>query len=162
LSNKTSDLEDLYSQMSLKYRCLAKLLLKLPNPSIPFLVLKRLPWIEGIFYGILLPIFVLLSGILTFWLFPAATLRFGFPLNIIILLLLPTAVFAVFVRIQLERTMNLWKSVFSSPKEWESSKSIAELIELFKKQQQRSLERKTSKHSERSQTKIKENKKTLH
>jgi len=137
LPKQRNDLDNLSREMSPQYRVIAKLMLKLPNPSIPFFVLKRLPLLEGIFYGLVLPIFVFLFGAIVVWLFPVATLAFGFPLNVIIVLLLPTIVFVVFIRIQLERTINWWRSVFGSHRDWDSSKSISELIELFKEQQRR-------------------------
>jgi len=135
LPNQKKDIEDIYQGMPRKYRFLAKLMLKLPNPSIPFFIFKRLPLLEGIFYGIMLPVFAYLYLALMLWLFPLATLAFGFPLNIIIVLVFPTAVFVIFVRIQLERTINWWRSVSSSSKEWDSSKSINEFVDLLKRQQ---------------------------
>jgi len=137
LPNQRDDLDNLSHEMSPKYRLMVKLLLRLPNPSIPFFILKRLPLLEGIIYGLVMPIFVFLFGAIVLWLFPAATLAFGFPLNVIIVLLLPTIVLVIFIRIQLERTINWWRSVFGSNIEWDSSKSISELIELLKKQQRR-------------------------
>jgi len=69
------------------------------------------------------------------WLFPTATLAFAFPLNILIVLLPPTVIFVVYVRIELEKTINWWKNVFGSPITWDSAKTTAELMELFQKQQ---------------------------
>jgi len=121
--------------MSLKYRLFAKILLKLPNPNIPFFVMKRFPLVEGIFYGLMLPVFMFLFGAFMLWLLPTATLVFAFPLNVLIVLLPPTVIFVVYVRMELERTINWWRSVFGSPTVWDSAKSTAELVELFKKQQ---------------------------
>lgn len=134
MPKKDDDTEPPYSQMPFIYRLIMKFLLKLPNPSIPFFIIKRFPMLEGIYYGILLPIFVFISGALTLWLYPTATAKFGFPLNILAVLLLPTAVFIIFVRMQLHRTMSFWKSIHNQPKEWETSKNVAELIELFQKE----------------------------
>jgi len=134
LPKKDEDTEQLYSQMPYIYRLIMRLLLKIPNPSIPFFIIKRFPVFEGIYYGILLPIFVFISGVLTLWLYPTATAKFGFPLNIIVVLLLPIAVFVVFIRMQLHRTMSFWKAIHNQPKDWETSKSVTELIELFQKE----------------------------
>lgn len=135
LPSPSDDLENLYREMPLKYRFIVKLLLKLPNPSIPSLVLKRAPFLEGIIAGLILPLLVYLMGIATLWLFVVTTLAIGFPLNYIIVLIPPTIIFIIFIRIQLKRTINLWRSVFGSPTVWDSAKSLDELMELFKKQQ---------------------------
>jgi len=134
LSNR-SDIENLYREMPLRYRLFSKLLLKLPNPSMPFLVLKRFHLFEGLFYGLLLPLFMFLSGVFLLLLFPVATQTFAFPLNYVVVLILPTVIFLFYVRIELERTINWWRSVFGSPTEWDSAKSVDELIQIFKKQQ---------------------------
>jgi hypothetical protein len=90
---------------------------------------------EGIFYAVILPLFVFFSGILVLWLFPMASLAFGFPLNVVVTLLLPAIILVVFLRVQMERKISWWRSIFGPPVEWNPSKSLDELTELFKKQQ---------------------------
>jgi len=121
--------------MPRRYRIFTKLLLKLPNPSIPFFVVKRFHLLEGLLYGLLLPIFMFLSAVFTLILFPTSMLAFAFPLNYMVLLILPSVLFVIFLRIELERTINWWRSAFGAPTEWDSSKSVEELVQLFKKQQ---------------------------
>jgi len=134
LPNKR-DLETLYRQMPRRYRFFTRILLKLPNPSMPFFVVKRFHLLEGLLYGLFLPIFMFLSAVFTLILFPTAMLAFAFPLNYIVLLILPSVLFVIFLRIELERTINWWRSVFDAPTEWDTSKSVDELLQLFKKQQ---------------------------
>lgn len=128
-------LEKLYSQMPRRYRLVTKLLIRLPDPTIPFFILKKFSMFEGIFYGILLPVFVFMSGVATLWLYPVATAKFGFPLNIVIVLLLPITVFAIAARVELQRAINFWEAINEPSRKLEGSKSIDKLIELFKKQQ---------------------------
>jgi len=84
-----------------------------------------------------MPIFMYLVGVITLWLLVTTTIVVGFPLNIIIVLIPPTVIFAIYVRNQLERAITWWRSTFGSPIKWDSSKSISELIELFKDQQKK-------------------------
>lgn len=137
MTTKSSDVEKLYQEMPLGYRIFTKLLLKLPSPKIPFFILQRFPLIEGILHGLMMPIFMYLVGVITLWLLVTTTIVVGFPLNIIIVLIPPTVIFAIYVRNQLERAITWWRSTFGSPIKWDSSKSISELIELFKDQQKK-------------------------
>lgn len=135
MPNQRKGLQDLHEKILLLCSFLEKLMLKLPNPNFPFFVLRRFPSFEGIFYAIILPIFVFFSGVFLLWLFPMASLALGFPLNVVLTLLLPATVFVVFLRVQIERKTNWWRSIFWPPVEWNPSKSLDELTELFKKQQ---------------------------
>jgi len=134
LTTESNDNNDLLRRLPLKQRILTKLMLKIPVPRIPFFVTRTMPEIEGIFHGLILPLLLSLMMLLMVWLLPTVTLLFGFPLNLFLTLLVPASVFIAYVRIELERTINWWKSVFDSPIEWDSSKSVKELIELLKKQ----------------------------
>ena len=137
MPDQDEDLKTLYSEMPLRYRLLAKLLKKIPIPRMPFLITRKLPLVEGVFHGMMLPIFVFLVGILMFWLIPTATLVFGFPLNIAVLSIVLGLFVALFARIELERSIHWWRAVFGSPAQWDTSKTIEELVELFKKQQRK-------------------------
>ena len=120
-----------------QYRWLVKILLKLPNPSLPFFVLKHFPEFEGIFWALVVPCFLILYFFFNIWLFPFVTLRFGFPLNYVFGFLIPAIIFVFFMRIQLERTILWWKSIHEEPREWQISKRVEELIELLNRRQKR-------------------------
>ena len=135
MRDEKKELEKLLLQMPPKYRYPIKLLLKLPEPTIPFYLVRRFPTFEGIFHGILMPLFVFMSGVLTLWLFPMTSLTFGFPLNILITLLIPTTILTIFARVQLQRTIDFWHTTQRQQKEWKVSETASELVELFKKQQ---------------------------
>jgi len=135
LQDGHKELERIILQIPPIYRHAVKLLLKLPEPAIPFFLVRKFPAFEGIFYGILMPLFIFASGILTLWLFPVTSLALGFPLNILITLLIPTTILIIFVRVQLQRTIDFWRAAQESQAEWKISKTASELKELFKKQQ---------------------------
>jgi len=141
LPEQDEDLKALYSEMPLRYRLLVKLLRKIPIPRMPFLITRKLPLVEGIFHGMMLPVFVFLVGIFMYWLIPAATHVFGFPMNIAILLIVLSLFVALFARIELERSIHWWKAMFGSPVQWDTSKTLEELVELFKKQQRNKARR---------------------
>ena len=118
-------------------RLLVKLLRKIPVPRMPFLITRKLPLVEGIFHGMMLPVSVFLTVIFMYWLIPTATLMFGFPLNMVIILIVLGLFVALFARIELERSTHWWRDVFGSPVQWDTSKTLEELAELFKKQQRK-------------------------
>ena len=125
--------EDL-EQIPRHYRWLLKLFLKLPNPRLPFFLTRRLPEIEGLYWAVIVPIFFVLLFYLIVYLVPFLSLHFAFPLNIIIefLILLPLPI--MFLRIQAERTLLLWKTYRSTSTEWNVTKVVEELFELRRKQ----------------------------
>lgn len=128
---------DQLEQLPSRYRLLVKMLLKLPNPRLPFFILKHLPEFEGILWAAVVPILLGLYFWFSIWLFPFLSLRVGFPLNIILGLLTPAVIFLFFLRIQLERTILWWRNIHQSSKEWDTSKSVEEWVQLLKKQQRR-------------------------
>jgi hypothetical protein len=69
------------------------------------------------------------------WLFVTFS-GFPFPLNVLTGLLMPGVIFVFFLRIQLERALVFWRSL-SSSKEWRVSEVTEELIEIFRKQQEK-------------------------
>ena len=141
MPEQDEDLKTLYSEMQLRYRLLVKLLRKIPIPRMPFFITNKLPLVEGIFHGMMMPIFVFLMGIFMYWLIPTATLVFGFPLNIAVILTVLGLFVALFARIELERSINWWRAVFGTPVQWDTSRTLEELVELFKKQQRKKARR---------------------
>jgi cellulose synthase/poly-beta-1,6-N-acetylglucosamine synthase-like glycosyltransferase len=119
------------------YRLLVKALLKLPNPSMSFFVLKHFPELEGILWALVTPILIVLYFFFNMWLFSFVTLYFGFPLNYIISAITPVVIFVFFLRIQLERTILWWRNVYGKPKKWQISKTVEEFVKVLEKQQKK-------------------------
>jgi hypothetical protein len=111
--------------------------MKLPNPSFPYFVLKRLPSIEGIYWVVVFPVAFLLYYFFSVWFLVFLSWHVVFPFNVLVWLLIPTMIFVVFLRIQFERTVAWWKGLKSPSKEWDVSKAIEELAELQRRQRQR-------------------------
>jgi len=114
-----------------------KMLLKLPNPSLPFFILRRIPEFEGILWAMIVPILLILYFWFSIWSFPYFTILFGYPLNVISAFLIPAMIFVLFLRVQLERGILLWRSISRPSKAWDPSKRAKELIDLLKKQQRK-------------------------
>lgn len=129
--------QDELEQIPLPYRLVVKMLLKLPNPSLPFFILKRFPEFEGILWAAGVPILLFLYFLLNFFLVAYLSLHVVFPLSVIITLIIPIVIFLFFLRIQLERTILWWRNIHEPPKEWQTSKTMEELVELFRRQQKR-------------------------
>jgi len=125
------------NEIPLRYRWLVKLLLRLPNPSLPYFVLRRLPEMEGFFWAIVTPVFLVLYFFFSVWLVNVLSLRVVFPFNLLLGLLIPTVIFVLFLRVQLERAVHWWRNLKSPHGEWQTSKVAKELEELFKKQQEK-------------------------
>jgi hypothetical protein len=130
-------------QVRRRYRWLLAVFQKLPNPSFPFFVLKRLPWIEGVFWAMIFPIFFLLYYFFSVWLIAFLSSHVIFPLSVLAWLFIPAAFFVIFLRIQLGRTIIWWRNLKNPTKEWNVSKALEELAELRRKQEaKRKLRRK--------------------
>lgn len=125
--------EDL-KQIPLRYRLFVKILLKLPIPSLPFFVLKHAPELEGFLYFLFLPMVLAVYYWFGMWLIAFLSLTFGFPLNIILWLLIPGLIFVFSLRLQLERTILWWKAISQQPRDWHISEKVEELIELLDRQ----------------------------
>lgn len=108
--------------------------MKLPRPSFPDFVTKRLPGIEGIYWAVIVPILMIIYFYLSFWLTSFLSAYLAFPFNIIILLSMPTILLMIFVRTQLERAIALWRSMRNPQREWNVSKVAEELEELLRRQ----------------------------
>ena len=124
-------------QIPRHYHLILKLILKLPTPSFPGFILKRLPEIEGIFWAILVPIFLILYFWFSIWWFATATLLFSFPFNLMLALIIPAVVFVFFLRIQLERTILWWKNLKGDYREWDVSQAVKEYVALMRDPKQR-------------------------
>jgi len=130
--------QDELERIPTHYRLFVKILLKLPNPGLPFFILKRFPGFEGIFWALVVPIFLALYSFFTLWLFSFATIHFGFPSNYVLGVLIPAIILIFFLRIQLERTVLWWKNINEQPREWQISKKVEELAEILNRQRKRS------------------------
>jgi hypothetical protein len=129
--------QDELEQLPLRYRLLVRFFLKLPNPSLPFFILRRFPEFEGILWAVVIPIILVLHFYFIVWLFPSATLLFGFPLNYIFGLMIPAMIVLFFLRIQLARVILWWRNVHEPLEEWDTSKLVEEWVQLLKQQQRR-------------------------
>jgi uncharacterized protein YacL len=98
-----------------------KLILKVPGTGF-------LENAGGVFWGILVPIFLVAEFFLSFYL----VLFFPFPINLILTLVIPACVFVIFVKISLERFINWWNAMFGESFEWNVEKTLDEYINLLK------------------------------
>jgi len=121
-------------QIDPRYRWLVKWFLKLPNPSFPYPMLRRLPWIEGVFWAVVMPIFLTIYFFVSLLLVSFLSFHFIFPVNVILGLLIPTMFFALFLRIQLERTILWWRNLNKPPIDWDVSKIIEEFVKLTRRE----------------------------
>jgi len=127
-----------------RYRWLLKLFLKFPNPSLPQFILNKLPWLEGVFWGILVPVFLVSYFFFSIWLLVALTLFMSFPFNVLLWLSLPMIVLVLFLRIEIERTILFWRSLRSKHKDRDIAKVTKEFFLLLEKQQKRKREKLSS------------------
>jgi len=123
------------------YRWLLKLFLKLPTPGFPYFVLKRLPEIEGVFWAVGIPVFLVAYFLFSVWLVAFLSLHVVFPLNLMLGLLIPAVIFVFFLRIQLKRTILWWRSLQNPSRRWDVSKAVEEYAELIRKQKRQRAKR---------------------
>jgi hypothetical protein len=79
-----------------------KLILKIPIPAISTFI--DIP--SGIFYAIIFPIFVFLDFFLNIYFL----IGFNFPVNILLVCVVPVAILVIFVRVTADRFINWWNS----------------------------------------------------
>lgn len=104
-----------------------RLILKLPKITLE----SASADLEGIYWAIMIPIFIVCEAFLSFFLLIA----FPFPVNLVVTSIIPTAIFVVFVRVQLERFLNWWNlNVRSKPMKWDVKKGTEEYMKLLQKQ----------------------------
>ncbi|MGB9676615.1 MAG: hypothetical protein ACPL0C_05455 [Candidatus Bathyarchaeales archaeon] len=102
-----------------------KLILKIPKADF-------LESASGIFWSIVIPIFLVLFSFLTLFLL----LFFPFPTNIILVSTIPTTVLIIFLRISLERFIKWWNlNIKEGSFEWNVEKTMQEYLELMKKEE---------------------------
>lgn len=123
-------------QIPRRYRWLLRLLMKLPDPSFPDFILKRLPGIEGIYWAVIVPIFFIIYFFFSIWLVSFLSFNVTFPFNVLFGLSIPAIFLVIFIRVQLERAIAFWRSLKGSEKEWNVSKIVEELEELSRRQKQ--------------------------
>jgi len=126
-----------YERIPPRHRWLLKLVLKFPNPSFPYFLLRKFPEIEGVFWTVVVPVFMSLYFLFNAWLIATLSLFVSFPFNILLGLSIPAIIFLFFLRIQLERTIHWWRNLKSPVREWDISKATKELIELLREQQKK-------------------------
>lgn len=109
-----------------------RLLLKLPKLS-----LESLPQtFHGVFYSIILPIFVFLNFLLTL----AFLVFFPFPINLVLTCVVPVMVFLYFAKSMVERFISWYQATFGKPMEWNVKKAADEYIALLEKQKSKKNE----------------------
>jgi hypothetical protein len=87
---------------------------------------------SGVFWGIVVPIFLVLEFSLNLFLL----LSFPFPINIILTSIIPVAVLIIFVRISLERFINWWNlNAGEGSFKWNVEKSMQEYLAMLKKKE---------------------------
>lgn len=84
----------------------------------------------GIFWGIIVPLFITLESFLSLFLL----LFFPFPINVILTAIIPVAILIIFISISLERFLNWWDLTFGESRfEWNVEKTTQEYLNLLKK-----------------------------
>jgi len=100
-----------------------RLILKVPGTSF-------LESAGGIFWGVLIPIFLMGEFFLSLYLL----LSFSFPVNVILTSVIPAVSFALFVKISLKRFINWWNATFGEPGfKWDVEKAVEEYVNLLKR-----------------------------
>ncbi len=103
-----------------------KLILKIPGTDF-------LESAGGIFWGIIVPIFMSLDVYLTLFLL----VFFPFPINVVLIATIPITILLIFIKIILERFINWWNSVFGKSRfEWNVEKAVQEYVSLLKKKKE--------------------------
>ncbi|MEM1551159.1 MAG: hypothetical protein QXH03_00625 [Candidatus Bathyarchaeia archaeon] len=104
-----------------------RLILKIPGTDF-------LEGAGGIFWGILVPIFLMGEFLLSLYFI----VTFRFPLNILLVLIIPTATFILFVKISLKRFINWWNATFGEPGfKWDIERSMKEYLDLLRRRKQK-------------------------
>jgi len=108
-----------------------KLILKIPRTDF-------LESAGGIFWSIIIPIFLVLDFFLTLFLL----VSFPSPVNIILTAIIPIAILMIFIKITLERFLNWWDSTFGKSRfEWNVEKIAQEYLSLLKKKEEKNKQK---------------------
>jgi len=112
----------------IKLPWLYRLILKLPKVSLESISGD----LQGVYWAVVVPIFLLCEFLLSLFLL----LAFPFPINLVVTGIIPVTIFAVFVKVQLERFMTWWDLTFrSQPMKWDVKKATEEYIKLLEKRE---------------------------
>lgn len=103
-----------------------RLILRLPKPTLDFLPEVS----QGIFWAIIVPIFLILEFFLSVFLLVA----FPFPTNILFTSIVPTIIFIIFLRTMLERSINSWNALMESGIVLNVEKAVRDYVDFLKKQ----------------------------
>jgi hypothetical protein len=101
-----------------------RFILKIPLPAINMSL--NVP--NGIFWAIILPIFVFLDFFVNIYFLIA----FSFPVNIILFCVVPVAILVVFIRVTVDRFINLWNSMLGGYAQRETEEILKEYLALRK------------------------------
>lgn len=94
----------------------------------------------GVFWAILMPVFLMMEFFLSIFLLVA----FPFPINIVLVSIIPTITLALFVKISLKRFINWWNANFGESRfEWNVEKTLDEYISILERRKGKSVEEKS-------------------
>lgn len=85
---------------------------------------------EGVYWAIVLPLLLAVEFVVSFYLL----LCFPFPVNIIATGIIPTFILVIFVRVQLERFLNLVSTMTQTVKKWDVAEAIEDYVRLLEAQ----------------------------
>ena len=103
-----------------------KLVLKIPGADF----LERT---GGIFWGIMMPVFLILEFFLGIFLL----ISYPFPINILLTCSIPLSFFAIFIKITLNRFINSWNAISGDADfVWNADKTLQEYVDLLRKQEE--------------------------
>jgi hypothetical protein len=89
---------------------------------------------SGVFWAIVVPIFLILEFFLNFFIF----FYFWFPLNVLLVSIIPITIFLIYLRISLERFINWWNSeVASKGFRWNFEERMQEYLAMLKKEKKK-------------------------
>jgi len=89
---------------------------------------------SGVFWAIVVPVFLLLEGFLNMFIL----VYFWFPVNIILVSIMPIIIFLVFARISLERFINWWNNEATSGSfRWNIEERMQEYLAMVKKEEKK-------------------------
>jgi cellulose synthase/poly-beta-1,6-N-acetylglucosamine synthase-like glycosyltransferase len=104
-----------------------KLVLKIPGADF-------LEKTGGIFWGVIVPAFLILGFFLGFFLL----ISYPFPTNILLAFTIPISVFAIFIKITLNRFINSWNAIFGDADfVWNVDETLQEYVDLLRKQEEK-------------------------
>lgn len=83
----------------------------------------------GIFWGIVIPVFLIMEIFLTLYFLAA----FNFPVNVILIISIPVVTLMLFIKISIKRAINWWNANFGSPGfEWNIEKTLEEYAKMLR------------------------------